>query len=226
MPCCSGRCRRTVGNASPVPARCSKLWPSRGRGPCPAGGPSSPARPSRSSPAARVGPRAYGAGRTADPGRPGTQAGESRSRGSPRRPGRDGPRTRRPITGRSTRSGRCHRTRPCGLHLAFGRGARHFRAGVNARSRVAGQGSPNRRQGDSASRPTRQRGARLRSAMSSGSGHRQRRRPRPSRARHRGGGGSHASSWSHSDIGPNSMLRWDHVQVSHVPDDRPGGGHA
>ena len=36
------------------------------------------------------------------------------------------------------------------FHLAFGQGARSFRAGVNARSRGAGQGKPNRRQGGSA----------------------------------------------------------------------------
>ncbi|MFI9602064.1 hypothetical protein ACIHCX_19820 [Streptomyces sp. NPDC052043] len=35
---------------------------------------------------------------------------------------------------------------------AFGQGARSFRAGGNGRSRVAGQGKPNRRQGDSVSR--------------------------------------------------------------------------
>lgn len=38
------------------------------------------------------------------------------------------------------------------FHRVVGQGARSFRAGVNARSRVAGQGKPNRRQGDSASR--------------------------------------------------------------------------
>ncbi len=47
------------------------------------------------------------------------------------------------------------RERPLDLdfHLAFGQGARSFRAGVNARSRGVGQGKPNRRQGDSASTP-------------------------------------------------------------------------
>ncbi|WP_330310429.1 MULTISPECIES: hypothetical protein [unclassified Streptomyces] len=42
--------------------------------------------------------------------------------------------------------------RPGKFHLAFGQGARSFRAGVNARSRVAGQGKPDRRRGDPAFR--------------------------------------------------------------------------
>lgn len=44
------------------------------------------------------------------------------------------------------------------FHLAFGQGARSFRAGVNARSRGAGRGGagkPNRRQGGSAPRARR-----------------------------------------------------------------------
>ncbi|WP_328672728.1 hypothetical protein [Streptomyces sp. NBC_00328] len=41
------------------------------------------------------------------------------------------------------------------VHLAFGQGARSFRAGVNARSRGAGRGKPNRRQGGSAPRARR-----------------------------------------------------------------------
>jgi hypothetical protein len=44
------------------------------------------------------------------------------------------------------------------LHLVFGQGARSFRAGVNARSRVEGQGTPDRRQGDEASWERRCRG--------------------------------------------------------------------
>ncbi|MFK0104042.1 hypothetical protein [Streptomyces sp. NPDC091217] len=40
---------------------------------------------------------------------------------------------------------------PPHFHRALGQGARSFRAGVNARSRGAGQTKPNRRQGDSAS---------------------------------------------------------------------------
>lgn len=50
---------------------------------------------------------------------------------------------------------RSQRVRDDGFHLAFGQGARSFRAGVNARSRGAGRGKPNRRQGDSASRARR-----------------------------------------------------------------------
>ena len=62
------------------------------------------------------------------------------------------------------------------FHRVFGQGARSFRAGVNARSRVAGQGQPDRRQGDPAYRRRRRRDALRRSATSSGSGRQQRRR--------------------------------------------------
>ncbi|XDO64283.1 sulfotransferase [Streptomyces sp. RLB1-33] len=40
------------------------------------------------------------------------------------------------------------------VHLVFGQGARSFRTGANARSRVAGQGWPNRLQGVLVSCPT------------------------------------------------------------------------